>query len=105
MTKFRDEYATLFGPGVTVLPVSLDSMPSHVSWASDMHFPFTLVSDPSGAIATSYGSLMPGKSYASRTVFVVGKDGRIVYREMKFGALDQHAYDALKDAVAKAKGA
>ena len=105
MTKFRDEYASLFGPEVTVLPVSLDSMDSHLSWAHDAHFPFTLVSDPSGTIASAYGSLMPGRPYANRTVFVIGKDGRIVYREMKFGALDQHAYDALKDAVAKAKRA
>jgi peroxiredoxin Q/BCP len=105
MEKFRDEFATIFGSGVTVLPISEDSVGSHVSWAHDAHFPFTLVSDKGGAIATSYGSMMPGRPYASRTVFVIGKDGKVAYSNMKFGALDQHAYDALAAAVAKAKAA
>jgi len=103
LTKFRDEYSRIFGAGVTVLPISLDSVESHVSWAHDAHFPFTLVSDNGGKIASQYGSLMTGRPYASRTVFVVGKDGRIVSRDLRFGALDQHAYDALTEAVAKAK--
>ena len=103
LTKFRDEYAGIFGSGVTVLPISLDSVASHVGWAHDAHFPFTLVSDNGGKIASQYGSMMKDRPYASRTVFVIGKDGRIVSREMRFGALDQHAYDALTAAVAKAK--
>jgi peroxiredoxin len=74
-----------------------------VGWAHDAHFPFTLVSDSAGTIANEYGSMMTGRPYASRTVFVIGKDGKVVYRDMKFGALDQHAYDALTAAVAKAK--
>jgi peroxiredoxin Q/BCP len=103
MTKFRDEYSTIFGSGVTVLPISEDSVASHVGWAHDAHFPFMLVSDNGGQIANEYGSMMSARPYASRTVYVIGKDGKIVYREMKFGALDQHAYDALTAAIAKAK--
>jgi peroxiredoxin len=103
LTKFRDEYSKIFGSGVTVLPVSEDSIESHVSWAHDAHFPFTLVSDHAGKIAGEYGSMMAGRPYANRTVFVVGKDGRVVYRDMRFGALDQHAYDAMTAAIAKAK--
>ncbi len=103
MEKFRDEYSTIFGSGATVLPISEDSVGSHVGWARDAKFPFTLVSDNAGKIAGDYGSMMTGRPYASRTVFVIGKDGKVVYRNMKFGALDQHAYDDLTAAVAKAK--
>ena len=103
LSKFRDEYATLFPQGVVVLPISLDDLASHVGWAQDMKFPFTLVSDAGGRIAASYGSLMPGRPYANRTVFVVGKDGHVVYRDLKFGALDQHAYDALAAAIKQAQ--
>ncbi|HEX9107573.1 MAG TPA: peroxiredoxin [Longimicrobiales bacterium] len=103
MTKFRDEYRTLFPQGVVVLPISLDDMDSHVGWAKDMNFPFTLVSDAGGQIATKYGSLVPGRSYANRTVFVIGKDGKIRYEDLKFGALDQHAYDALAAAIKQAQ--
>ncbi|MEO7218386.1 MAG: redoxin domain-containing protein [Gemmatimonadaceae bacterium] len=103
LNKFRDEYTKIFGSGVTVLPISEDSVDSHAGWARDAKFPFTLVSDDAGKIAGDYGSIMPGRPYANRTVFVVGKDGKVTYRDMKFGALDQHAYDALTAAVAKAK--
>ncbi|MDQ2890392.1 MAG: redoxin domain-containing protein [Gemmatimonadota bacterium] len=103
LNKFRDEYAQIFGSDVVVLPISEDSLASHVSWAKDAHFPFTLVSDSAGTIANEYGSMMTARPYANRTVFVIGKDGRIVSRDMKFGALDQHAYDALTAAIGKAK--
>jgi peroxiredoxin Q/BCP len=100
LTKFRDEYATLFGKDVVVLPVSADSIPSHVSWASEMKFPFPLVSDPSLAMADAYGSRTPGRSNANRTVFVIGKDGKVVYRELKFNALAEEGYTSLAAAVA-----
>ena len=103
LTKFRDQYRTLFGDGVVVLPISADSIPSHVAWASEMKFPFALVSDPQLAAADLYGSRMTGRPLAARTVFVVGKDGRIAWREMKFNALNEDAYTALAAAVAKAR--
>jgi thioredoxin-dependent peroxiredoxin len=105
MTKFRDEHASLFGGGqdVVVLPISADSIPSHVSWAGEMKFPFALVSDPSFTVADQYGSHAPGRATTGRTVFVIGKDGRIAWREMRFNALSEDAYSALKDAVAKAR--
>lgn len=103
MTKFRDENATLFGKDVVVLPISADSVSSHVSWASDMKFPFGLVSDPTLSTAELYGSRMPGRAMANRTVFVIGKDGKIVWREMKFNALSEETYASLAAAVAQAK--
>jgi thioredoxin-dependent peroxiredoxin len=103
LTKFRDEYATLFGAGVVVLGVSADSLASHASWAGEMKFPFALVSDPDLSIAGQYGSAVTGRKYASRTVFVIGKDGNVRYRELKFGALNEDAYKKLAEEVAKAK--
>jgi peroxiredoxin Q/BCP len=104
MTKFRDENAKLFGPDVVVLPISADSVNSHVSWASDMKFPFALVSDPTMSTADLYGSRRPGSPMANRTVFVIGKDGRIVWREMRFNALAEEGYSSLAAAVVKARG-
>ena len=103
LTKFRDEHATLFGPDVMVLPVSADSVASHVAWGQEMKFPFGLVSDPTLALADAYGSRTAGRTYPNRTVFVIGKDGRIVYRELKFPALSEDAYTQLAAAVAAAK--
>ena len=103
LTKFRDEHAKLFGDGVVVLPVSADSIASHVSWSSEMKFPFALVSDPKLEVADLYGSRVPGRSAASRTVFVIGKDGNVAWREMKFNALNEESYAALAAAVARAR--
>lgn len=103
LTKFRDEHATLFGADVVVLPISADSIPSHVAWSSEMKFPFALVSDPSLSVADAYGSRTAGRSFSNRTVFVVGKDGRITWRDLKFSALSEDAYAQLAAAIAKAK--
>ena len=103
LTKFRDENAKLFGKDVVVLPISADSIPSHISWASDMKFPFGLVSDPSMSTAELYGSRMPGRAMANRTTFVIGKDGKITYRDMKFNALSEETYASLAAAVASAR--
>jgi len=103
LTKFRDEYATLFGDGVVVVPISVDSIASHVSWASEMKFPFALGSDPQLVVAKQYGSSNPARPFASRTVFVIGKDGKILYRNLKFPALNETAYTELAAEVAKAR--
>ena len=104
LTKFRDEYATLFGDGVVVIPVSADSIPSHVAWATEMKFPFALASDVDLSVADKYGSRTPGRGTSGRTVFVIGKDGRVAYRELRFNALSEDAYKALADAVKAARG-
>jgi peroxiredoxin Q/BCP len=103
LTKFRDEHAKLFGENVVVLPISADSIDSHVSWASEMKFPFALVSDPELNVADLYGSHAAGRRVASRTVYVIGKDGNVVWREMKFNALNEESYASLAAAVAKAR--
>lgn len=103
LTRFRDEHARLFGADVMVLPASVDSVASHVSWGQEMKFPFGLIADPSLSLAETYGSRTPGRGYSNRTVFVIGKDGRVAYRELKFNALNEDAYAQLAAAVATAR--
>jgi peroxiredoxin Q/BCP len=103
LTKFRDEYATLFGKETVVVPISGDSLESHVSWSREMKFPFALGADDGLAVAKQYGSWIPGRTSASRTVFVIGKDGRILWRNLKFPALSENAYIELAAEVAKAQ--
>lgn len=105
LSKFRDEYATLFGDGVVVLPASVDSLASHASWAKDAHFPFALIADPSGDLAREYASAAPNRKYFNRTVYVIGRDGTVTYEDLRFGALSQDAYDKLAAAIKTAKSA
>jgi thioredoxin-dependent peroxiredoxin len=105
MSKFRDEYKTMFGDGVTVLPISRDSLNTHVRWADSMAFPFALGSDQDASVARLYGSLgRPDRpNYLARTIFVIGKDGKVVYSKPSFNVNAQTAYDELAAAVAAAK--
>lgn len=103
LTRFRDEHATLFGDGVVVLPISADADTTHASWAKEMSFPFALVADPDLAVAERYGSRIAGRPMAARTVYVIGRDGRVTYREPKFNALAENAYTTLAAEVRKAR--
>lgn len=105
LTKFRDEFDALFGKDVVVLPISADSVSTHTAWAKEMQFPFALVSDPQLSAAEAYGSRVAGRPTSGRTVFVVGRDGTIAWRDLRFNALNEGAYQALAAAVAKARGA
>lgn len=99
---FRDRGAELFGDGVAVVGISVDSVESHVRFAQSIGHPYTLVSDPDLRIAKLYGSASD-QGFARRTVYVIGKDGRVAYRNLRFGALDPKAYADLQAAVAAAR--
>lgn len=103
MKTFAEQYGELFGPEVVVVGISTDSLATHQRFAASLGLPFKLLSDPDQAVAQLYGS-DGEKGYDRRTVFVIGRDGKIAYRNMHFGALDPTAYAELKAAVAKARG-
>jgi len=104
LSKFRDEYAALFGKDVIVLPTSVDSLESHASWAKESHFPFALIADTKGEVATKYGSQGVVRPTFRRTVFVIGKDGKVAYADTRFNALAQDGYDKLAAAIKTARG-
>jgi peroxiredoxin Q/BCP len=105
MSKFRDDYKAIFGDGVTVLPISRDSISTHVRWADPMSFPFGLGTDVNGSVAKLYGSAGSAArpQYLARNIFVVGKDGKIAYSKARFNVNAQTGYDDLAAAVAAAK--
>jgi peroxiredoxin len=98
---FRDRGADIFGEGVTVVGISIDSVGSHVGFAQQIGHPYPLLADTDLRVAKLYGSAAEG--YARRTVYVIGKDGKVTYRNLRFGALDPKAYDELQAAVTAAK--
>ena len=106
LDKFRDQYTAIFGDrvgkDVIVVPISADGVASHAAWGKESGFPFALVSDTALTAVSAYGSKMGAMPMSMRTVFVIGKDGTVKYRDLKFNALDEGEYTKLKDAVAKA---
>jgi peroxiredoxin Q/BCP len=99
---FRDAYAAYQERDIVVLGVSTDDANSHRKFVNKFELPFTLLSDPDGAMATAYESYglkkFMGKEYMgiSRQTFVIGADGRIekIYRKVK---PENHAAEVLAD--------
>lgn len=99
---FRDRGADIFGDGVVVVGISVDSVQSHVGFAQQIGHPYPLLADTNLQIAKLYGSASD-QGYARRTVYVIDKEGKVAYRNLHFGALDPKAYDELQQAVARVK--
>jgi peroxiredoxin Q/BCP len=103
LQTFAEQYDSLFGPDVTVVGISTDSLTTHSRFASSLGLPFRLLSDPEQRVAKQYGSKDSG-GINRRTVYVIGADGRVKYRNMKFNALDPKAYSELQAAVRTTRG-
>jgi len=102
MKTFADQHADLFGEDVVVVGISTDSLSTHRRFAEELGLPFRLLSDPDQAVSKRYGSADPG-GYNRRTVYVVGRNGKVAYSDRQFGALDPKAYERLKQAVQAAR--
>jgi peroxiredoxin Q/BCP len=103
LQSFADQYDSLFGEDVVVLGISSDSVASHRRFAASLDIPFRLLSDRDLSVARKYGS-KGDAGRARRTVFVIGPDGRVKYRNLYFNALDPKHYSELGSAVQAARG-
>lgn len=102
MKTFSERYGEMFGDGVELVGISADSIETHVRFAQSENMPFKLLSDPDQKVAKQYGSA-GDNGYNRRTVFVIDKQGKVVYTDLRFGALDPKAYANLKTAVQAAR--
>ena len=76
----RDKMNDLKAQGVKVVGVSFDDVDSHKRFMFKYDLNFTLVADPSGKIADTYGARMKGDRKMDRRVsFLIGLDGRIIH--------------------------
>ena len=98
LATFRDRYDDIFGPDAVVLAVSADPLEIRRRFAVRLNVAFRLLSDPDQAVAAKYGSKDNG-GIDRRTVYVIGPDGRVRWRDLRFQAADSKAYEALRRAV------
>ena len=103
MKTFAEQYDSLFGPDVVVVGISVDSLATHVRFAQSLGLPFRLLSDPTQEVARRYAS-HDRSGYMRRTVYVVGADGKVQYRNTRFNALDPSDYAVLGTAVSRSRG-
>ena len=104
---FRDDMAKLEGAGVEVVGVSGDSVENHQVFKKDHKLNFTLLADETGEVATKFGVpvdiaekvakvkttdgqeiSLTRKATAKRWTFIVGKDGKIAYKNPMVAAAE-----------------
>lgn len=110
--SFRDDMKPLTDKGVEVIGVSGDSVKNHEMFKKHHKLNFTLLADESGAVAKKFG--VPTKAggevaikfegqdlkikrgvSAARWTFVIGPDGKIIYKNSKVTAAED-SKDILK---------
>ncbi len=74
MTQFERAGMQPFG----VNPASIQS---HQSYVEKMRFNFPLLSDPDRAVARAYRALKDDDKGIARTVYVIGRDGRVRFAQ------------------------
>src|SRR3954468_22251553 len=98
LRTFAEQYDSLFGPNVVVVGISADSVSTHNRFAASLGLQFRLLSDPEQRVSKQYASKDPD-GYNRRTVYVVGPDGRVKFRNLNFNALDSSDFAELRAAV------
>ncbi|TFG45878.1 MAG: peroxiredoxin [Gemmatimonadales bacterium] len=102
MRTFADKYDLMF-TGTVLVGISIDSLETHVRFAESLGLPFKLLSDPKQRLAAKYGA-KGSQGSMRRVVYVIGKDGKVAWRDMQFNATDPKGYDRLYGAIAEARG-
>lgn len=88
IAKFEEADAKVFG-------ISTDNSPSQKYWAEEvLKSQVPLLSDFMRKVSASYGILNEQAGIASRTTFVVDRDGRIQYIEEGSAAIDPSGAEA-----------
>jgi peroxiredoxin Q/BCP len=85
--SLRDAYEVLTKKGVTVIGVSTDNAETQKGFKEKNHFPFTLLADTDKKVMRAFGQ--DGLMYASRQAFLIDKDGKIVWRDLKAKTTEQ----------------
>jgi len=92
--RFRDQYEDFVGAGADVIGISRDDTDSHAKFRDHHHLPFTLLSDPGGKVAATWG-VKTTLGIPGRVTFVFDKSGVVRHRfdsALRFG---KHVDEAL----------
>jgi peroxiredoxin Q/BCP len=92
--SFRDQYEDFVAAGAEVIGISRDDATSHAKFREHHRLPFTLLSDPDGSVAATWGvrSLLglPG-----RVTFVFDQKGVVRHRFDSMLRFGKHVDEAL----------
>lgn len=86
MCAFSNDLSHFEEAGTQVLGISCDSVQSHEKFSGKFTLKQPLLADVDGRVGKAYGTVTPGKTTASRKLFVIDKKGVI-----------KHIYEGMPD--------
>jgi len=96
--SLRDAFQDLSEKSVTVIGVSADDVAAQKAFKEKYHFPFTLIADKDQVVIKAFGvpvrDVPAVGTFASRQSFLINKEGKIVWRDLK-ASTKQQAADVL----------
>lgn len=93
--SFRDQYEDFVAAGAEVIGVSSDDANSHAKFREHHRLPFTLLSDPGGDVAASWGVKPKLGFIPGRVTFVFDKAGVVRHRFESSVRFGKHVDEAL----------
>lgn len=75
LCEMRDDYDQFAAAGVTVLPISVDSVPTLKEYKAKYGMQAELLSDFKRTASQAYGVLLPERFYSNRAYFLIDRDG------------------------------
>lgn len=107
MCTFRDSWDELSKLGVQVIAISNDGPFANKAFAEKNNLKFPILGDYKSKTIRDYDVLMPHllhvKDYdaAKRSIFIVGENGKIVYKWVSDNPLVEPNYQEIKDFLSK----
>lgn len=91
----RDSWEEFERRGAVVVGVSADPQSAQARFKQKYHLPFTILADPERTIGETYGVAQEGKSFYTRSTFLIDRDGTVT-RVMKHVDPGTHADQVLE---------
>ncbi len=99
LCTFRDNFHAFNDLNAEVLAISGDYVFSHKAWIEAEGFQFKLLSDHFHKVAKMYHSYRPNLGMNKRTVYIIDRQGKIHYKNMKYSPGDSTDFQALQQAL------
>lgn len=81
LCAIRDNFAALAEYDVTPYGINSDSVDEHTAFAEGQHYQFDLLVDDELKVAKSYRAATEGSAVPQRTVYIIGRDGKVIFAE------------------------
>lgn len=93
--SFRDQYEDFVSAGAEVIGISRDDAASHAKFREHHRLPFTLLSDPGGSVAATWG-VRSTLGIPGRVTFVFDPQGVVRHRFDSMLRFGRHVDEALE---------